>query len=84
MQSLIAMKGALRQLYGDQEGLYLYVKQDDQVINILDRFIQKYPEGANLDTMNGTDMKYFRNLMASVKKARTDANKLQQARGRKA
>lgn len=76
LQSLIAMKGALRQLYGDQEGLYLYVKQDDQVINILDRFIQKYPEGANLDTMNGTDMKYFRNLMASVKKACTDANKL--------
>lgn len=76
LQSFVAMKGALQQLYGDQEGLYLYVEQDDQVINILDRFIQKYPEGANLDTMNGTDMKYFRNLMASVKKACTDANKL--------
>ena len=76
LQSFVAMKGALQELYGDQEGLYLYVEQDDQVINILDRFIQKYPEGANLDTMNGTDMKYFRNLMASVKKACTDANKL--------
>ena len=76
LQSFVTMKGALQQLYGDQEGLYLYVEQDDQVINILDRFIQKYPEGANLDTMNGTDMKYFRNLMASVKKACTDANKL--------
>lgn len=76
LQSFVAMKGALQQLYGDQEGLYLYVEQDDQVINILDRFIQKYPEGANLDTMNGADMKYFRNLMASVKKACTDANKL--------
>ena len=76
LQSFVAMKGALQQLYGDQEGLYLYVEQDDQVINILDRFIQKYPEGANLDTMNGTDMKYFRNLMASVKKACTDANRL--------
>lgn len=76
LQSFVAMKGALQELYGDQEGLYLYVEQDDQVINILDRFIQKYPEGANLDTMNGTDMKYFRNLIASVKKACTDANKL--------
>lgn len=76
LQSFVAMKGALQELYGDQEGLYLYVEQDDQVINILDRFIQKYPEGANLDTMNGADMKYFRNLMASVKKACTDANKL--------
>lgn len=76
LQSFVAMKGALQELYGDQEGLYLYVEQDNQVINILDRFIQKYPEGANLDTMNGTDMKYFRNLMASVKKACTDANKL--------
>lgn len=76
LQSFVTMKGALQQLYGDQEGLYLYVEQDDQVINILDRFIQKYPEGANLDTMNGADMKYFRNLMASVKKACTDANKL--------
>ena len=76
LQSFVAMKGALQELYGDQEGLYPYVEQDDQVINILDRFIQKYPEGANLDTMNGTDMKYFRNLMASVKKACTDANKL--------
>lgn len=76
LQSFVTMKGALQELYGDQEGLYLYVEQDDQVINILDRFIQKYPEGANLDTMNGTDMKYFRNLMASVKKACTDANKL--------
>lgn len=76
LQSFVAMKGALQELYGDQEGIYLYVEQDDQVINILDRFIQKYPEGANLDTMNGTDMKYFRNLMASVKKACTDANKL--------
>nr|DAW58162.1 MAG TPA: hypothetical protein [Caudoviricetes sp.] len=76
LQGFVAMKGALQQLYGDQEGLYLYVEQDDQVINILDRFIQKYPEGANLDTMNGADMKYFRNLMASVKKACTDANKL--------
>lgn len=76
LQSFVTMKGALQELYGDQEGLYLYVEQDDQVINILDRFIQKYPEGANLDTMNGADMKYFRNLMASVKKACTDANKL--------
>ena len=76
LQSFVTMKGALQELYGDQEGLYLYVEQDDQVINILDRFIQKYPEGANLDTMNGTDMKYFRNLIASVKKACTDANKL--------
>lgn len=76
LQSFVAMKGALQELYGDQEGLYLYVEQDDQVINILDRFIQKYPEGANLDTMNGADMKYFRNLIASVKKACTDANKL--------
>ena len=76
LQSFVAMKGALQELYGDQEGLYLYVEQDDQVINILDRFIQKYPEGANIDTMNGADMKYFRNLMASVKKACTDANKL--------
>lgn len=76
LQSFVAMKGALQELYGDQEGLYLYVEQDDQVINILDRFIQKYPEGANLDTMNGADMKYFRNLMSSVKKACTDANKL--------
>lgn len=84
LQSFVAMKGALQELYGDQEGLYLYVEQDDQVINILDRFIQKYPEGANLDTMNGTDMKYFRNLMASVKKACTDANKLHTSRGRKA
>lgn len=76
LQSFVAMKGALQELYGDQEGIYLYVEQDDQVINILDRFIQKYPEGANLDTMNGADMKYFRNLIASVKKACTDANKL--------
>lgn len=76
LQSFVTMKGALQELYGDQEGLYLYVEQDDQVINILDRFIQKYPEGANLDTMNGADMKYFRNLIASVKKACTDANKL--------
>lgn len=76
LQSFVTMKGALQELYGDQEGLYLYVEQDDQVINILDRFIQKYPEGANIDTMNGADMKYFRNLMASVKKACTDANKL--------
>ena len=76
LQSFVAMKGALQELYGDQEGLYLYVEQDDQVINILDRFIQKYPEGANLDTMSGADMKYFRNLIASVKKACTDANKL--------
>lgn len=76
LQSFVTMKGALQELYGDQEGIYLYVEQDDQVINILDRFIQKYPEGANLDTMNGADMKYFRNLIASVKKACTDANKL--------
>ena len=76
LQSFVAMKGALQELYGDQEGIYLYVEQDDQVINILDRFIQKYPEGANLDTMSGADMKYFRNLIASVKKACTDANKL--------
>ena len=76
LQSFVTMKGALQELYGDQEGIYLYVEQDDQVINILDRFIQKYPEGANLDTMNGADMKYFRNLIVSVKKACTDANKL--------
>lgn len=76
LQSFVAMKGALQEIYGDTNGVYLYVEQDDQVINILDRFIQKYPEGANLDTMNGTDMKYFRNLMASVKKACTDANRL--------
>ena len=76
LQSFVAMKGALQEIYGDQEGLYLYVEQDDQVINVLDRFIQKYPEGANLDTMSGADMKYFRNLIASVKKACTDANKL--------
>lgn len=83
LQSFVTMKGALQELYGDQEGLYLYVEQDDQVINILDRFIQKYPEGANLDTMNGTDMKYFRNLIASVKKACTDANKLHTSRREK-
>lgn len=76
LQSFVAMKGALQEIYGDTNGMYLYVEQDDQVINVLDRFIQKYPEGANLDTMNGADMKYFRNLIASVKKACTDANKL--------
>lgn len=76
LQSFVAMKGALQEIYGDTNGMYLYVEQDDQVINVLDRFIQKYPEGANLDTMSGADMKYFRNLIASVKKACTDANKL--------
>lgn len=76
LKSFVAMRGGLMELYGDTQGIYLYVEQDDQVINILDRFIQKYPEGANLDTMDGTDMKYFRNLIASVKKACTDANKL--------
>ncbi|MGN0134422.1 MAG: hypothetical protein ACI4AO_06805, partial [Anaerotignum sp.] len=76
LRSFVAMRGGLMELYGDTEGIYLYVEQDDQVINILDRFIQKYPDGANLDTMDGTDMKYFRNLIASVKKACMDANKL--------
>lgn len=80
LQSFVTMKGALQELYGDTNGMYLYVEQDDQVINILDRFIQKYPEGANLDTMSGADMKYFRNLIASVKKACTDANKLHTSR----
>lgn len=70
------MKVGLNELYGDTKGIYLYVEQDDQVINILDRFTQKYLDGANLDTMDGTDMKYFRNLIASVKKACMDANKL--------
>lgn len=76
LKSFVAMRGGLMELYGDTQGIYLYVEQDDQVINILDRFIQKYPDGANLDTMDGTDMKYFRNLIASVKKACMDANKL--------
>lgn len=76
LRSFVAMRGGLMELYGDTEGIYLYVERDEQVINILDRFIQKYPEGANLDTMDGTDMKYFRNLIASVKKACTDANRL--------
>lgn len=76
LRSFTDMEGGLMELYGDTEGIYLYVERDEQVINILDRFIQKYPDGANLDTMDGTDMKYFRNLIASVKKACTDANRL--------
>mgnify|MGYP005966465549 CR=1 FL=1 len=29
LQSFVTMKGALQELYGDQEGIYLYVEQDD-------------------------------------------------------
>lgn len=76
VEDFIEMKKGMEELYGDTQGIYLYVERDDQVINILQRFIDKYPKGANLDTMDATDMKYFRNLIASVKKACTDANKL--------
>ena len=76
LQDFVAMKNGVMELYGDGQGMFLYRERDERVVDILDLFIQKYPNGANLDTMTGTDMKYFRELIASVKKACTDANKL--------
>jgi hypothetical protein len=76
LQDFVAMKSGLTELYGDGQGIFLYREKDERVVDILDMFIQKYPNGANLDAMTASEMKYFRQLIASVKKACTDANKL--------